>query len=520
MANIYEVEIPNVGTFEVESENELTDEQAYNYALQQSQQTSTMESIGRGLSSVARGAAIPATGAAVGGALAGPPGAIAGSLVLPAAELVSKGLGAIGLETGSPYELAQKGLTKFGFPEPRTGLERAAQAGGEALGGVGGQLGALQKLTTTATSPVGRNIAQQLSALPERQLAASVPAGAVAQAVGEKTESPMAAILAGTAAGLPFGIRAPRQTERIPTIKELKKQSNALYTEAKNSGVVFKKEPFKQFVNKLEKELIDDMGLDADIQPAATKVLKRLKASSNVNNSLKEIENLRRIAGGAAGSTNASERTIAKKIIDDLDDFVETAEPTQLVAGTKEGIDAIRNARDTWKLAKKSEILEDLFDSAKLRAEGNYTQSGMENALRRKLINLADNKKQMRAFTQDEQKAIRSAAEGGSIQNLYRNIGKYATKSPLPTGIGAGMGAYAGSAIAGPVGGLVGAVVPGTIGNIARQRATSIGIERFKQLEDMLKLGRAPLTKPAPRQILGTRGGLMGAEQGLLQPNE
>ena len=38
MANIYEVEIPNVGTFEVESDKELTDQQAYNYALIQSQQ--------------------------------------------------------------------------------------------------------------------------------------------------------------------------------------------------------------------------------------------------------------------------------------------------------------------------------------------------------------------------------------------------------------------------------------------------------------------------------------------------
>jgi hypothetical protein len=479
-----------------------------------------LESVGRGLSSVARGAAIPLTGAALGGAAAGPIGAVAGSLALPAAELVSKGLGTVGIETGSPYEMAQRGLTKLGFPEPQTTTERALQAGGEALGGVGGQLGALSKLATTATSPVGRGVAQQLSTLPERQLAASIPAGATGQIVGEKTDSPIAGIIAGTVAGLPFGIKAPKQTEKVPTIAELKKQSNVLYEEAKNSGVVFKKQPFKQFVNKLESELVDDMGLDADIQPAAFKALKRLKESSNTNNSLKEIENLRRIAGGAAGSTNASERTIAKKIIDDLDDFVETADPNKMVAGTKEGIEAITNARNTWKLAKKGEILEDLFDSAKLRAEGNYTQSGMENALRRKLINLADNKKQMRAFTQDEQKAIRSAAQGGPIQNFYRNVGKYATKSPLPTAAGAGMGAYIGSTIGGPVGGLIGAAIPGTVGNIARQRATSIGLEKFRNLEDMLKLGRAPMTRPTPRQILGTRGGIMGLEQGLLQPDE
>jgi len=101
MANIYEVEIPNVGTFEVESDKELTDQQAYNYALIQSQQEpSTLEQVSRKAGSLARGLAIPTTGAILGGSLAGPPGAIAGSLALPAAELVSKGLGAVGIETG------------------------------------------------------------------------------------------------------------------------------------------------------------------------------------------------------------------------------------------------------------------------------------------------------------------------------------------------------------------------------------------------------------------------------------
>ena len=83
--------------------------------------------VASGLSALARGLTIPATGAAIGGALAGPPGAIAGSLALPAAELVSKGAQAIGFDTGSPYELAQRGLTKLGFPEPQTMTERALQ---------------------------------------------------------------------------------------------------------------------------------------------------------------------------------------------------------------------------------------------------------------------------------------------------------------------------------------------------------------------------------------------------------
>jgi len=520
MANIYEIEIPNVGTFQVESETELTNEQAYSYALQQSkQQPSTMESISRGAGALARGLTIPATGAAVGGALAGPPGAIAGSLALPAAELVSKGLGAVGIETGSPYELAQKGLTKLGFPEPRTTTERALQAGGEALGGVGGQVGALSKLATTATTPVGRGVAQQLSALPERQLAASIPAGAAAQAVGETAESPALGMLAGVGAALPFGIRAPRQVEKIPTIDELKQLSRNQYQQAKEAGIVFKKDSFKSFANELEKDLIEQ-GIDKDIQPTAFKALNRITTASNKANTLSDIETLRKVAQGASASTNASERRFGQMMIEKLDDYIETSSPENILAGNKAGIDAIKNAREAWRTSKKAEIMDDIFNSAELRAEANFSQSGMENVLRRKLVNLADNKKLMRTFTKDEQDAITSAAKGGTLQNFYRRIGKYAPTGAIPTGVGAGLGASIGSAVGGPAGAFIGGAAVPAIGAAARQRATSIGLERFKTLEDMLRLGRAPLTKPTPGQILGTRGGLMGLEQGLLMPPE
>ena len=132
-----------------------------------------------------------------------------------------------------------------------------------------------------------------------------------------------------------------------------------------------------------------------------------------------------------------------------------------MLAGTKEGLDAIKNARNTWKLAKKGEILDDIFNSAELRAEANFNQSGMENALRGKLVKLADNKKLMRTFSPDEQEAITVAAKGGAMQNFYRRLGKYAPTSAIPTGVGAGLGGAAGAAIGGPAGAFIGgAAVP------------------------------------------------------------
>jgi hypothetical protein len=512
MANIYEVEIPNVGTFEVESDKELTDQQAYNYALIQSQQEpSTLEQVSRKAGSLARGLAIPTTGAILGGSLAGPPGAIAGSLALPAAELVSKGLGAVGIETGSPYELAQRGLTKLGFPEPQTTTERALQAGGEALGGVGGQLSALSRLATTATTPVGRGIATQLSTLPERQLAASVPVGAATQAVTETSESPLAGTLAGVATALPFGIKAPRRTEAIPTITELKRNASALYKEAEEAGIVFKKDPFQSFTKELEVKL-KKTGLDKDVTPTSFAVLNRIKEDAKKSNTLGDIDTLRKVAKGAASSTDNAERNLGRMIIEELDNFVETADPDMFLVGNKKGIDAIKNARESYKMAVKAETLDDIFNVAELRASANFTQSGMEQALRSRLVNLAVNKKKMRAFTQVEQQAIRETAKGGSLQNFYRAIGKYAPTSSIPTGIGAGLGASIGSTFGLPGAFIGGAAVP-AIGGAARKAATDIGLRKFKELEQSLRLGRQPRLFETPRQVLGTRGLLIGGEQ-------
>ena len=195
----YQVEIPNKGKFNVDSDKELTDYEAYQYALIESQKED--KSPIRPAQMLARGMAAPAAGAMLGGAVGGPVGAIAGSLAVPAADIVAGGMRAAGMNVGYPSELVQSALTRLGLPEPQTMTERALVAGGGALGGAGGQLGALSQLARTATTQTGRGIAQTLAQQPGRQLAAAAPAGAAAQAVGEQNESPLAGMAAGAAVG-------------------------------------------------------------------------------------------------------------------------------------------------------------------------------------------------------------------------------------------------------------------------------------------------------------------------------
>ena len=292
---------------------------------------STTEKIGRGLSSIARGAAVPVTGAIAGGALAGPAGAIAGGLALPAAELLTKSLNLAlpdKYDIPSPTAQVEKGLTKLGFPVPETSTERALQVGGSALGGTAGQVGALSQLAKTATSPVARGVAQTLSQEPVRQVAASLPVGATSQYVAEETGSPTLGMAAGLAAGIPFAIGA-KGTLQAPTVQELKGQAGQQYKFAEDAGAVFKGNAYNQFANSLESNLRKE-GLDKTLQPRVYAALERIKDTKGGNVTLENMEILRRIGQAAGSSTDASERRLASMLVDDFDNFVETASPKTL----------------------------------------------------------------------------------------------------------------------------------------------------------------------------------------------
>ena len=476
---------------------------------------SMTEKVGRGLSSVARGAAVPLTGAIAGGALAGPAGAVAGSLALPAAELLTKGINALlpdKYDIQSPTAQVEKGLTKLGFPVPETSTERALQVGGAALGGTAGQVGALGQLAQTATSPVARGVAQTLSQQPVRQVAAALPVGATSQYVAEETGSPTLGMAAGLAAGIPFAIGA-KGTLQAPTVQELKGQAGQQYKFAEDAGAVFKGNAYNQFANSLESNLRKE-GLDKTLHPRVFAALERIKDTKG-NVSLENMEILRRIGQAAGSSADASERRLASMLVDDLDNFVETAGPKTLTKGSSEAVSALTDARELWKRAKKTEIIDNLFNSAELRAEANFTQSGMEQALRRKLVNLADNQKAMRAFTKEEQALIKSAAKGGSTQNLLRFVGKLA-----PTGVVSGGGSVGLGYLAG---GPIGAIATPLVGAAARKGAEQLGLRNIEQLRNRLATGNAPIPQVTPRGIIGARqlaAPIINPITGLLTPQE
>lgn len=507
--------------------------------------------IGRTGQLLARGAIPALTGAGAGALVGGAPGALVGSMALPMADLAA--LGSTYLENlirqarglpetkgFSPSGEVSKALTNIGLPEPTSTTERVIEAVGGGLAGVGTQLPALGRLATTATTEAGRSLAGRMAQAPVAQVGLAAPAAATSQYVAETTESPLAGMAAGAAVGSLAGIR-PRQVEPALSADQLKNRANLAYTKAERAGVVISPDSLKsklpQFENVLRQE-----GFDPGLHPQLNAVVSRLQTEVDAPKTLKEIETLRRIVRAPTKTfDNPDQQRIANRLLDEFDDYVESLSTKDLVknktdvvkAAAKEGGDvdtfvknlqkiesakpqdatkALARARSFYSRSKKSDEIADLFERAEIRAGANFTQSGLENALRQELKSLALNKKRLAMFSDAEQNAIKAAAKGGNLQNVLRNIGKYAATSPIPTGVGGGIGAGIGAAIGGVPGAVVGGAAVPAVGSAARAAATRMGMNRLEEIQRMVSLGRMPEIQPRTRfvPVTGLRGLLSG----------
>jgi hypothetical protein len=536
------IDIPKVGEVEFpdsmsEQEINAAAKRLYDEASAPVAETGGMARTGELL---LRGAAPVAAGAGIGALAGGAPGALIGSMAVPiadAATLIGNELnkGNVAVEnyvrnllgmqarqvapTQMPSQALSQGMAQMGLPEPTSTGERVIEAVGSGVGGAATQLPALGRLATTAATEGGRRLAGQLAQAPGAQVAVSAPAAGAAQFVGETTESPALGMLAGAGVGALGGVRS-QVRESAPTPDQLRNLSEMKYANATKAGVVVSSESFKtkipSFVERLRNE---GYYPETNLYPQLDSVIKILDNEAATPKTLSQLEGLRKVIKGPAKIfDNPEQQRLTYELLDEFDDYVKNLNPQDLVGTAKESktaTNALAKARNLYARSKKAELMEDIIERAELKAGANFTQSGLENALRQELKSLALNKKRMAGFTQAEQEAIKAAAKGGNVQNVLRSIGKYAATSPIPAGVGVGGGAAIGSALGGPVGAAIGAAAVPAVGGLARAGATRIGMNRLQELQDMIALGRLPENQKRTRLmgVTGIRGLLSSPEE-------
>jgi hypothetical protein len=406
----------------------------------------------------------------------------------------------------TPSEALQRTLTRVGFPEPQQGLEQYVQAGTEALTGAGGQISLARQAAERLASPVSRVVSQQLAQAPATQLAAAPVATSAAMKTLEETGSPVAATAAGVVAGGATGLR-PRRLEPIPTTEELGQQAARAYRQASEAGVVVKPESVQEFSERIAKKITQE-GYRPRLQPQIAAVLDEIATEGATPSTLDQLDSLRQVIKVPAGDfNNPSQQRLAKMMVRDFDNFVENLQGKDLLAGDADrAVSALKEARQVYARNRKADFLEEVVNKADLSST-QYSQSGMENALRVQFRALAKNKTKMAQFSKEEQDQIRKIVKGDTLQNTLRFVGKFA-----PTGVVSAI-PTAGAAFASPY---LAAAVP-AITYPARQAAESMSMANIDALMNMVRMGRAPEVTQSRTGLVPTTAmrGLLSSQQGM-----
>jgi len=285
--------------------------------------------------------------------------------------------------------------------------------------------------------------------------------------------------LVGGAAGEALGGALARRAgtkalnRLAPSADDLGREAKVAYDEARQAGVWYSPQSFKNLVDDVKLSLSRD-GLDETLHPKVMAVINRLDKETGPNSAvtLDKLDILRRVASSAAKSKEPDEGRLASKLIDKLDDFVDGAGPGDVLFGdAQKGASALQRARAAYAAKARSDRIASAIDMAEISTKTTGSGANIDNKLRQAAFSILKNKSAVRGFSPDEVAALRQVAEGSLGRNALRWAGKAAPSGIVSAGGGIGIGGSVGTMVAGPVGGLVGAAALPAAGQVAKSLA-------------------------------------------------
>lgn len=280
---------------------------------------------------------------------------------------------------------------------------------------------------------------------------------------------------AGEAIGGALANRAAnRMANKIaPSTDDLAREAKVAYNEAKQAGVWYNPQSYRNFVDDV-KQTLSREGVDETLHPKVLAVVNRLEKEAGANKAvtLENMDILRRVASSAAKSKEPDEGRLASILIDKLDDFVDNAGPADVLFGdAQKGASALSRARAAYAAKSRADRIDHAMWQATTGTSVTGSGANIDNKLRQAAFNILKNKSAVRGFSAEERAALQQVADGTLGLNALRQVGKAAPSGIVSAGGGVGIGSALGTMVGGPVGGLVGAgIVPG-VGAVSKALA-------------------------------------------------
>jgi len=402
-------------------------------------------------------------------------------------------------EGASQAEVLAYAQQNFGQPtQPSIGQkalgvgEAALSAGTGVLGQLVGNVAGVGR--EVLTGDFGKGTAEKTAANVQQALTYQ-PRGQVApeylQSVQNVVEASKIAPTPITgAANIGFRTKA-----KVPLASDIKQQASNLYKQIDDAGVLIKTEPFNEFVNRIKVDIGSKVREARN--PKIADAIRELDEATGSPKTLQKMQDLRESISSLKMSSEPSDRMFAGKIVEQLDDFMEKIDTTKLVSPAKGDLEAVKlvpQARNLWKQARKSELLDEIYRNAGIKATDPFDDVAFSTKLRAEFKNLATNKNKLRGFSAEEVKAIEDAAKGGKIENALRSFGRPMQGSVLQGQNVASLSipALIGFKIGGPLGAGIGANVVPASKAISRRVAGTLGRQNLQNVIDTIKTGGQP----------------------------
>jgi hypothetical protein len=238
-----------------------------------------------------------------------------------------------------------------------------------------------------------------------------------------------------------------------PSMDDVERQASAIFQ--RNDQAAFPRADFQATADNMRRVGVDS-GMDSMLTPMASRIAANadeMAGASDPQLLMRELNILRRQAAVPAGNVaNRTESAIGSRMIDEIDNFVDTAAPN---LGAE-----MQEARSLWSRLRRS----DRINEAIARAE--TAASGFENGLQQEFRRILRNPKLSRGFSEAELRAIGRVVNGGVLHGLLRQVGRLGFS--LDNGSNA-LGGALGAALGGAVGSIPGAVAATAAGTTARK---------------------------------------------------
>lgn len=236
-------------------------------------------------------------------------------------------------------------------------------------------------------------------------------------------------------------------SKAAPAIDELKDRATQLYNQVDQLGVTLKPESYQGLLSKLNKTA-ENFGFVPEIQSNTSAALNALAKREGQAPTFSDLNNLRKVLGNAAQSTEKSDAALASQLIGTLDRTLDNL-PNSAISGqgasAKQASGLLKEARGEVAKRKRAETIELAITN------GQNAASGAENGIRgnlRTLLNRINSGKE-NGFPPEVVAQIQKVVDGGDGANLAKLLGKGAFNPSGNNFLGGTIGAGAAGALGG-----------------------------------------------------------------------